>query len=63
MAQRYLEPSTEGLRKPTDPQKENGQIINQPRYAEHGGLDKPQRTAHVTNPNRLHISKPGGGRG
>ena len=38
MAQRYLEPSDVGLRKPTDTQKENGQIVNPPRYAEHGGL-------------------------
>lgn len=56
---RYLEPSSEGLRKPTDPQKENGQIINQPRFAEHGGLDKPSR---VEQKNPLTISKPGGGR-
>ena len=59
MPNRYLDPSTEGLRKPTDPQKENGQIINQPRYAEHGGLDKPMRVAQK---NPLSISKPGGGR-
>lgn len=59
MAERFLEPSSAGLRKPTDPQKENGQIINQPRYAEHGGLDKPGRLAQK---NPLHISKPNGGR-
>ena len=59
MATRYLEPSTAGLRKPTDPEKENGQIINQPRYAEHGGLDKPARIAQM---NPLKISKPNGGR-
>jgi hypothetical protein len=59
MAQRFLEPSTAGLRKPTDAQKENGQCINPPRYAEHGGLDKASRTAQK---NPLTISKPGGGR-
>jgi hypothetical protein len=59
MPARYLEPSTAGLRKPTDPEKDNGQIINQPRYAEHGGLDKPARIAQK---NPLTISKPGGGR-
>ena len=59
MPTRFLEPSTQGLRKPTDPQKENGQIVNPPRYAEHGGLDKPSR-AYQKNP--FSISKPGGGR-
>lgn len=59
MPTRYLEPSEQGLRKPTDPQKENGQIINQPRYAEHGGLDRASRAAQK---NPLVISKPGGGR-
>lgn len=59
MAARYLEPSSAGLRKPTDQQKENGQIINTPRFAEHGGLDKPARIAQK---NPFHISKPGGGR-
>jgi hypothetical protein len=59
MPSRYLEPSPEGLRKPTDPQKENGQVINQPRYAEHGGLDSARRVAQK---NPLVISKPGGGR-
>jgi hypothetical protein len=59
MGERFLEPSSAGLRKPTDPGKENGQIINQPRYAEHGGLDKPARIAQK---NPLHISKPNGGR-
>jgi hypothetical protein len=59
-AERYLAPGPGGLRKPTDPEKENGQIINQPRYAEHGGLDKPARIAQK---NPLSISKPNGGRG
>jgi hypothetical protein len=59
MPNRYLEPSPNGLRKPTDAQKENGQIINPPRYAEHGGLDKNTR---VTQKNPLTISKPNGGR-
>lgn len=59
MGTRYLEPSTQGMRKPTDPQKENGQIINPPRYAEHGGLDKPARIAQK---NPFTISKPNGGR-
>jgi hypothetical protein len=59
MPERFLEPSSAGLRRPTDPQKDNGQIINQPRYAEHGGLDKPARVAQH---NPLKVSKPNGGR-
>jgi len=59
MATRYLEPSTTGLRKPTDAAKENGQIINPPRFAEHGGLTGPSKVAQK---NPFHISKPGGGR-
>lgn len=60
MAQRFLEPSMAGLRKPTDAQKENGQMINPPRYSELGGLDKASR---IEQKNPLTISKPGGGRG
>jgi hypothetical protein len=59
MTTRYLQPSQDGLRKPTDPQKENGNIINPPRYAEFGGLTGPSKVA-TRNP--LVISKPGGGR-
>lgn len=59
MAVRYLEPSGAGLRKPTDTQKENGQIINPPRYAELGGLDA---AARVAQKNPFTISKPNGGR-
>lgn len=59
MATRYLEPSETGLRKPTDPQKENGQIVNPPRFAEHGGFD---RSSRIAAKNIFVISKPGGGR-
>jgi hypothetical protein len=59
MSERFLAPSSAGLRKPTDPDKNNGQVINPPRYAELGGLDKPSRIAQA---NPLTISKPGGGR-
>jgi hypothetical protein len=59
MTTRFLEPSGEGLRKPTDTQKENGQIINPPRYAEFGGLDRADR---IKQKNPLTISKPNGGR-
>lgn len=58
-AQNFLRPSEGGLRHPQDSQKENGQIVNSPRYAELGGLDKASRIA-MDNPFR--ISKPNGGR-
>lgn len=57
MGTRFLEPSTAGLRKPNDTQKENGQIINPPRYAEFGGLDKASR---VSQKNNLTIKKANG---
>jgi hypothetical protein len=56
MSTKFLQPSTGGLRRPTDAQKENGQIINPPRYAEMGGLDAPKRIAQK---NPFTISKPG----
>jgi hypothetical protein len=58
MASEFLKPSNAGLRQPTDAQKENGQIINPPRYAEFGGLDKATRIKDV---NPLAVVKPGRG--
>lgn len=60
MPSKFLEPSSGGLRKPTDAQKENGQIVNPPRFAEMGGLDKPSRVAQK---NPFGIRKPGSGAG
>lgn len=54
--QKFLQPSSAGLRQPTDAQKENGQIINPPRYAEMGGLDAGKR---IKQKNPLQIRKPG----
>ena len=68
MVQRYLEPSSAGLRMPTDPNKENGQVINQPRFAEFGGLDGAKRVApgvnaaKFENGNPFRITKANGGR-
>lgn len=58
MASEFLKPSNSGLRQPTDAQKENGQIINPPRFAELGGLDKAMR---VKDHNPLAVVKPGKG--
>lgn len=59
MSSEYLKPGSGGLRQPTDPQKENGQIINPPRFAELGGLDSAKR---VKQKNPLTITPPGGRR-
>lgn len=59
MPSRFLEPSSAGLRQPTDPNKENGRIINPPRFADKGmgGLTSPKKIAATNN---LTIKKPGG---
>lgn len=57
MARKFLEPSSAGLRQPTDAAKENGRIMNPPRYSEMGALDKPSRIAAK---NSLNIRKPRG---
>jgi hypothetical protein len=57
--QSYLKPAAGGIRKPTDPAQENGQIINPPRYAEFGGLTSASK---IAGHNPLTISKPNGGR-
>jgi hypothetical protein len=68
MPSRYLSPSSSGLRQPTDPKKDNGQIVNPPRYLEFGGLDKASRTSpkvsnSVNKSNEFRIVKPGKGAG
>lgn len=59
MANRFLEPSETGLRKPTDPNQVNGQYYNQPRYNDFGGLSGPRK---VSAKNPFQIVKPGGRR-
>lgn len=60
----FLRPSEGGLRMPTDKSKNNGPIINPPRYAELGGLNGPSKIAPGVNgipdSNDLRVSKPGG---
>jgi len=68
MTQRFLKPSEQGLRMPTDPAQINGPVINPPRYCEYGGLSGPDRVKTTVNNskfdigNPLTISKPNGGR-
>lgn len=59
MSTKFLEPSSAGLRRPTDNSKTNGTALNPPRFAEHGGLTSPSK---ISQENPLKISKPGGGR-
>lgn len=63
---RYLAPSSAGIRQPTDPKKENGMVVNPPRYLEFGGLDKSSKTAPgvskgLGRSNPYRIVKPGKG--
>jgi len=64
MATRFLEPSSSGLRQPTDNNKMNGVAINPPRYAELGGLSSARKVDPGVNgipkSNNLTITKPGG---
>jgi hypothetical protein len=59
-------PSGTGLRMPTDPKKNNGNIINPLRYAELGGLTGPSKIVPSANGihdvNELRVTKPGGSR-
>ena len=64
---RYLAPSSSGLRQPTDPKKDNGMVVNPPRYLEFGGLERASKTAPGVNKatsgkkNEYRIVKPGKG--
>ena len=63
MATNMFAPSGTGLRQPTDPKKNNGNIINPLRYAEMGGLKSPSKVTPGVNgiqdENNLRITKPG----
>lgn len=63
---RFAAPSSTGLRQPTDPKKDNGMIVNPPRYLELGGLDKASKTAPgvskgLGRKNEYKVVKPGKG--
>jgi hypothetical protein len=45
-------------RRPTDDKQENGQIVNPPRFARFGGLDKPSDVSK----NRMGVQKPADGK-
>ena len=45
-------------RRPTDDRQENGQIVNTPRFARFGGLDKPSDLSK----NKMAVHKPADGK-
>lgn len=45
-------------RRPTDDRQDNGQMINTPRYARLGGLDKPSDLSK----NKMAVQKPADGK-
>lgn len=51
-----FKPSSTGMRGPTDNKRENGRVINPPRFAELGGLTGPSK---VYTGNNIRIRKPG----
>ena len=53
----YLKPATRGRRDPTSNAKQNGRIMNPPRFAELGGLTGPSK---AVSRNGMSIVKPGG---
>lgn len=55
---KLFEPSSNGRRKATDNSRENGRVINPPRFAQLGGLTSASK---ALTGNNLKIRKPGGG--
>jgi hypothetical protein len=54
---KLFEPAPTGKRAPTDNKRENGRIINVPRYAELGGFTG---TSKALTGNNIKIRRPGG---
>jgi hypothetical protein len=58
MTTKYLEPSPKGMRQPLDDNRMNGPVVNIPRMAHLGGLDKIKETYGLYK-NNMTIVKPG----
>ena len=58
MTSRYLEPSQKGKRGELDNTKNNGRIVNPPRFAQLGGLSSAKRKGAIMK-NTMGIRKPG----
>lgn len=54
---KLFEPSAQGKRDPNDNARQNGRIINTPRYAQFGGLTSASK---ALTGNNMKIVKPGG---
>lgn len=55
---KLFEPSAQGKRDPQDNSRQNGRVINPPRYAQFGGLSGASK---ALTGNNMKIVKPGGG--
>ena len=58
MPARYLEPSSKGKRGEIDNSKDNGRMVNPPRFAALGGLSSAKKSGAMTK-NDKTIKKPG----
>lgn len=54
----YLKPSSKGRRGQLDNARENGRVVNVPRFAQLGGLSSAKKKGAMTR-NNLKIRKPG----
>lgn len=54
----YLKPSSRGRRDVLSNAKNNGRIVNVPRFAELGGLSSTKKKGAMTQ-NQLRVKKPG----
>lgn len=60
MTARYLEPSSKGKRGELDSNKNNGRMVNPPRFAALGGLSSAKKSGAMSK-NMMTIKKPGAG--
>lgn len=58
MSTTYLKPSSKGKRGELDNGRNNGRIVNPPRFAQLGGLSSAKKKGAMTK-NALSIKKPG----
>ena len=58
MASKFLQPTSSGFRHPTDTVQMNGNIYNQPRMTQLGGMDKTKDTRGYYS-NNIQVKKPG----
>lgn len=52
----YLKPTTKGLRSPLDNGSQSDMVVNPPRFAEIGGLTRPNK---IGKKNQMGVKRPG----